>query len=680
TFLVFAFFVFCVTLIEFFTHIPLTPRLELIFTRLVVPFFLALGFLFLNFIFALLNKKRNFLYYGSLLLVFACIVSAYFSPDVQKDILASELDLERGLSATYIQLILFAILVPGLYAIFLCFTEMEKKRESLQGKQLLLICIGAIISILWMLATMVVLPSFLGLHDALLFSTLGLLMQLYFIYRAIYKYHLLSANIEQLEQSFNILFKNVKDAILLFDKRGNILQANASACTLFGDPKDRITISLLQERIKGYAVNREYQNEPFTITCERGSRHLLLSQTMIKSKGSNLGTILLIRDISTQMKTEQELQKAQNMEALGQLAGGIAHDFNNFLAGIMASFSLASMELQENEEIAEILSQGEKAALNASSLTKQLLAFSKGGAPINEFLQIKEVVKDASTFASRGSKARLQFDFPDQDLTVKADKGQLNQVFQNLILNAIQAMPGGGPVTIKIRRRHVQENSVLNLAPGSYVEIMIEDQGEGIPSDIIDKVFDPYFTTKDRGSGLGLSMAFSILINHGGSIFVSSEQGVGTVFTVYLPEEGMEKQLDVLHRKKHAERDKNRILIMEDDHVIRNILKKILVRFGYEVDAAINGEEALEIYNKRVDEKESYYAVLADLTIPGGMGGVKLAEELHKKDPELKIIICSGYAENEEIAYYEKFGFFAAIRKPYSIEKLKSALDSVSET
>ncbi|MBD3347054.1 MAG: response regulator [Chitinivibrionales bacterium] len=677
-FLLFAFFAFFIGIIHFLLYTPLTPTLETIVKCLITPFFIPLGFLFLNFVFALLGKKPNYLYWFSLALVFGSVILSFFIHP-HNDLINLGLEYKGELSFEYILLILFAVEIPGLYALFLCYFFMRKNRGTLFGKQLGLLFIGALLSSFWGIFFVIILPSLFNVPRALHYSSLSILIQIYFIYHAVSKYHLLSANIEQLEQSFSVLFEDIDDAILLLDPRGDVLQANSSACSLFGESKDKITVRLLQERIKGYEFNRQYRNEPFILWKDTTSGHLLLSQTEIATKGRKLGIIMLVRDISEQIKTEQELQKAQNLEALGQLTGGIAHDFNNFLGGITASFSLALMELHDNPEIEEILRQGEKAALDASSLTKQLLAFAKGGMPINESFQIGDIVREACVFAARGSKAKLVFDFPQQELTVKADKGQLTQVFQNLTLNSVQAMPEGGVVRVKIRSRHVQENSVLNLPAGPYVEIMIEDEGEGIPEEFIDKVFEPYFTTKKQACGLGLSMAHSILINHGGSIFVSSESGVGAVFTVYIPEEGMEKQLDQLHKTERATGNERRILVMEDDHVIRNILKKILERFGYKVDAAINGEEALGIYNKRKEGNEQYYVVLADLTIPGGMGGVKLAEELHKIDPDLKIIICSGYAENEEIAQYRKFGFFAAIRKPYSLEKLRAALDSVSE-
>ncbi len=487
---------------------------------------------------------------------------------------------------------------------------------------------------------------------------------------------MLSVNVTQLEESFRILFQNIDEAVIFFDQYGNIAQINSGVYNLFDIERSECTGNFLQNAIDGYQYDKEYTNHRFTYTKDSDRRYLLLSQSSIGDGNSALGKILLIRDITEQIESENELHRSQNLESLGQLAAGIAHDFNNYLAGITTSFSLARMEIPQSSELADIFAEGEKAALEASSLTRQLLTFSRGGAPVKETFAICDTLKEVGIFTTRGSNVKLQLDFPQNSPVINADKGQISQVFQNLILNAVQAMPQGGTITIGVKVH--RSGKVANLKPSHYVAITVKDHGHGIPQDIISKIFDPYFTTKQKGSGLGLTTVFSIVKKHDGHITVSSSLGKGTVFTVYLPTTQEVKKKKETPATRPIPHDKGRILIMDDEAVVRKLLDKLLQRFGFEVDIAANGEEALDRFEKRWTKKETYTAVITDLTVSGAMGGLQLTKELLKREPSLKIIISSGYSEDEAISKYKDFGFFAALRKPFSIDELTAVLNSLS--
>lgn len=674
-YIIFSLFVFAVSLLEFLTHFSVTPFLSSVLLRMIGPVVFPLGFLFLNFVFVLIGKKRNTLYLILFILMVVCVFISLFIEHTVMPYHPIDIYPFAKPGLFFIVLFIIGTELPGVYAVWLCYVEMIQNRGKLIATQLRLLLIGSLVASFWAIGTLIFLPMFFGIQKATLYTSLGLLFNTYFTYLAVSKYYFLSINIAQLENSFEILLQNIHESVILFDQQGDSIQMNKSAYELLCVKESKVTHQFLNENILGYDFKGEYDNERVILRRGNEKRHLLLSQTNIHDKNYFLGKIVLMRDITEQLEAEQELQQRQNLNSLGQLAGGIAHDFNNYLTGIAASFSLARMELHNNDTVKEILTQGEKAAINASSLTHQLLTFSKGGAPIKKALSISDIVREAATFSVRGSNIKLLFNLPKEKLVVEADKGQMRQVFQNLILNAVQAMPLGENIEVTIALKILEDGQNDKLKSGSYAEIKIKDQGHGISKDIIGRIFEPYFTTKQNGSGLGLAMVYSIIKKHGGQVQVSSEPGEGAVFTVYLPLTSVACYKETMEPSHERVEYQGRILVMEDDHVVRLMLEKILTSLGFTVDISMTGEGALTIYD-RVTKDEKYYAVITDLTVPGAMGGLQLKEELHKRDPLLKVIISSGYSEDEAIANYEDFGFFAAIRKPYTIDQLKSILGS----
>lgn len=384
------------------------------------------------------------------------------------------------------------------------------------------------------------------------------------------------------------------------------------------------------------------------------------------------------RDITDRKRMEEARLQATKLESVGVLAGGIAHDFNNILTSVFANIGLArmiSLKLPDSADktIAERLAAAEKACLRARDLTKQLLTFAKGGAPIKNVASIATFITDTAEFALRGSNVRCELDLPADLWPVEVDEGQMSQVIQNLIINADQAMPDGGMIRVQARNHILDPDQELPLKEGRYVVIVIQDQGHGIAPDHLPRIFDPYFTTKPKGSGLGLATTYSIMKRHEGHISVHSELGRGTTFTLYLP--GMtSRTLDQPDEKEPLATGSGKILIMDDEADIRDILGKMLGHLGYEVDSACNGQEALILYREAKEKGRPYTAVVVDLTIPGGMGGKETVQNLKTLDPQITALVSSGYSNDPVMADPESFGFKGVIAKPYNLSDLSRAL------
>ncbi len=385
-------------------------------------------------------------------------------------------------------------------------------------------------------------------------------------------------------------------------------------------------------------------------------------------------------DITEEKKIEEERQKIQKLESVAILAGGIAHDFNNFLNGIIGNISLAILEAKDNEGLSNILNDAKDAADMAKNLTRQLLTFSNGGTPIKEATSIEKIIKEVAEFSLRGSNVRCLYDIPKDIWKAEADKNQIGQVISNLIINADQAMPEGGTIRIKLENTTIKEDSALALNAGKYIKITIEDKGLGIAEKHLPKIFDPYFTTKQKGSGLGLATTYSIIEKHNGYITVDSKLGVGTTFCIYLPATTTRDK----PQKENSEEEqsnglKGRILLMDDEKIVRNALKRMLEKIGYETEFAIDGKEALEKYKKRLKIKKPFDAVILDLTIPGGMGGKETIKKMLELDPDVKAIVASGYSNDSVMANYKDYGFKGIITKPFDTNELSEAISKVTE-
>jgi signal transduction histidine kinase/ActR/RegA family two-component response regulator len=390
--------------------------------------------------------------------------------------------------------------------------------------------------------------------------------------------------------------------------------------------------------------------------------------------------LVSVMDITQQKRMEQELRKIQKLESLGILAGGIAHDFNNILTAISTNLSMARLYGDLSEDISQMLSDAESASFRAKTLTRQLLAFSKGGTPVKKTISVSALIRNTADFALSGSSVRCAFTLPEDLWLIRADEGQIGQVVQNLIINADQAMPRGGTISIRAANVMIGEKDTLPQKAGKYLRISVSDQGVGISRKDMPSIFDPFFTTKQRGSGLGLTTVFSVVKNHGGHVDVDSTVEVGTTFHVYLPALGKTEEGQDKGPQRPITGD-GRILLVDDEEIIRKAAGKALTRLGYEVEFAKDGAEGVEIYGKAMNTERSFDAVIMDLTIPGGMGGREALKELLRIDPQARVIASSGYSNDSIFSRYREYGFRGIIAKPYKIEELgKTLSEAVTET
>jgi CheY-like chemotaxis protein len=374
----------------------------------------------------------------------------------------------------------------------------------------------------------------------------------------------------------------------------------------------------------------------------------------------------------------EELLKVQKLESVGILAGGIAHDFNNLLTSIVGNISLAKLYTSADQESYKWLTGAEKASERAADLTRQLLTFSKGGKPVRTTASIVEPLKEAVEFTLSGSKVLPEFDIPRDIWNVEADIGQMSQVFHNLVINAMQAMPEGGRLTVRAMNIELGKGDVPALKEGRYVRITMRDTGMGIPPEHLARIFDPYFTTKQSGSGLGLSTVFSIIKNHDGHITVESALSKGTSFNIYLP--ASEKAYVLIRKEEHNIRTGgSKVLVMDDETMVQRIAGDMLKSLGYEAQFAVDGHEALAKYKTSLEEGVPFDVVIMDLTIPGGMGGKEAIQGLLDLDPKARAIVSSGYSDDPLIADYRNYGFKGALAKPYRLRELSSMMRRVLE-
>ncbi len=421
-------------------------------------------------------------------------------------------------------------------------------------------------------------------------------------------------------------------------------------------------------------------NHTALIAKDGSIRAIADSGAPIRDKKSTIvGVVIVFRDVTNEQKMEEELLKIRKLDSVGVLAGGIAHDFNNILSAILGSIELAGFRIAEKDEkAAALLLDAQKATKRASKLTQQLLTFSKGGEPIRESILLPELISESADFVLQGSKIACEYSFAEDLWGVDVDAGQIGQVIQNIIINADHAMPEGGRIRINcVNIAHPAADSFLSVHEGDFVRIAIQDTGIGIPQQIIDKIFDPYFSTKKHGSGLGLAICHSIVNKHGGYLTVDSKPGKGTTFTLYLPAHHAAERAAVETARVGPAAKAIRVMVMDDEEILRSVVEAQLLALGHEPVLVADGEQAINRYQELQDQGIPVDIVMMDLTIPGGMGGEEAARELLQIDPEAKIIVASGYSNDPIMANYLGYGFAASIVKPFDLKELSNTLASV---
>jgi PAS domain S-box-containing protein len=493
------------------------------------------------------------------------------------------------------------------------------------------------------------------------------------------------------ENRFVNLIEAIPDIVYFKDTEGRYLFINKTFEQVTGlnrhsiinsnDNDDEIFPLLFTENDE--IVLKQKKSVSYEEICHTKSGHEIALDTIkvpLFDKKNNLsGLVGISRDITEKKQLEKELQKSRNLESIGLLAGGIAHDFNNILTAIVGNISFARIlcdSADSNSELSNTLNDAEKACIKAKGLTQQLLTFAKGGAPLKKTESIYNIVKDTAEFVVRGSSVKIEYSQPKDLWFVDADSGQISQVINNLIINAMQSMPGGGRIKIGFHNINVSPDQNLSLDKGRYVKIVIEDEGEGISDSIISKIFDPYFTTKPNGSGLGLATTYSIIKRHNGQIMAESTIGKGSIFTIHLPATSgnynKKRKIAAAARKSPA-----KILVMDDEKMILNTTGKLLRFKGYQIESAENGKDAAEKYKAAFFSGDPFNIAILDLTIPGGMGGVETVEKLMQIDPYVKAIASSGYTNDPVMSDYTKFGFSGIACKPYIIDELCEIIESI---
>jgi len=493
------------------------------------------------------------------------------------------------------------------------------------------------------------------------------------------------------EDQFRGVFEGSALGITISDTEGHILKCNPAYQKMLGYPEEelkKLTFSALthsedvEKHMGLYSELLDGKRDFFTAEKRYISKDGQvvwgqLTVSLVRDQdGKPFFVIGLIENIGERKLLEIERIKAGKLESIGLLAGGIAHDFNNLLTAIIGNIALAKNYIAPENKASIRLQQAEKALFRSKDLTHQLLTFSKGGEPVKTTVSIADVIRESAGFVLRGANVKCSFAIANDLWRAQVDSGQFGQVIQNLVLNADHAMPEGGAITVSAENFAYTAGNGLPINKGNYIKISIQDQGPGIPLDDLSKIFDPYFTTKKDGSGLGLSIVHSIIQNHDGHIEVVSPPDNGTVFHIYLPasiKKGEKRET----KPSQIFKGSGKILVMDDEEMIRDFAKELLEYLGYDVELSSDGEEAVKLFQAAWENSKPFNAVFMDITVPGGMGGKEAIQEMLAIDPDVKAIVSSGYARDPIMSNYKKYGFVGVVPKPYNLEEMSKELHRV---
>ena len=496
--------------------------------------------------------------------------------------------------------------------------------------------------------------------------------------------------IKKEKEQLSAILLSIGDAVIAYNSSGRIEMINTVAETLTGWSKEEAfsmdihDVVQIKNKISKDIIFLTDKNSikdtigiPFVLTTKMGEERVIeVSSSPIVLQGlSTTSVVLAIRDITEKNKLEKEILKISKLDSLSILSGGIAHDFNNLLTAIIGNISIANSIIKNDIGITPILDNINKAALRAENLTRQLLTFSKGGNPILKTSSIVDLVQESAKLILAGSNIKQKIIVLDEIWPVKVDTNQMNQVFNNVIINAIQAMPNGGILNIEISNiENISQE--IPLSDGNYVCISFKDEGIGIPEKDLNKIFDPFYTTKKNGSGIGLASSFSIVKKHKGYINVKNNKEKGTTFNIFL-----KSSIEIIEKKKFIgpikKTKKGRILIMDDEKFIRDVASKIFTMLGYKTTSVCDGKKAFSEYKKAKEEDNGFKYVIMDLTIPGGIGGKEATKQFLSYDPKAFIIVSSGYSDDLVNSNYKKHGFKEILNKPYSLQDASDLMNKI---
>ncbi|WP_128694697.1 hybrid sensor histidine kinase/response regulator [Methanoculleus taiwanensis] len=488
----------------------------------------------------------------------------------------------------------------------------------------------------------------------------------------------------------SVILRSINDGIIVIDPDGRITLMNPGAETLTGCRLDR-AIGRSIERVltvtgahgpmtfADYSdlADRETVTEGLVLIASEGSRRIiaLTVSTVCKGESEPLGLLLALQDITERRRHEEEVLTSQKLESIGTLAGGIAHEFNNILTSVLGNFTLARMDAAPGTA-SDRLGEAEKGLFRAQRLTQRLLTFSQGGLPVKQTLPIADIIRNTAQCTLRKSDIRYSYHIMEGLWDVEIDEGQISQALADLLVNACEAMTDGGTITISADNRVVEDGDLPLVKPGRYVCIAIEDSGDGIPAEYLPKVFDPFFSTKEQGTGLGLTSTHSIVRKHDGYIDIDSKVGRGTRVSLYLPAGvRVPEGADQIHA--NPESGSGRVLLMDDEEALLEVTAIMLGRLGYEAVPVKSGTDAIEQYRKAMQEGCPFYAVILDLTIPGGLGGKETVQQLLSLDNGVRAIVSSGYSHDPVMSEYQSYGFRGVLPKPYTMAMLQRVLQQL---
>ena len=496
---------------------------------------------------------------------------------------------------------------------------------------------------------------------------------------------------QKVETFLDRIVNNIPDPLFVKDRQHKWIILNHSFCEFMGYSREELLgksdydffpeeeASVFWEkddevfRSGGENVNEEL------ITDSSGMQHVIITKKTVFDDGAgNLILCGIIRDVTELAQFQEEQLKASKLESVGLLAGGIAHDFNNILMGVLGFISMSMRLIGSTHPSHRLLSKAESATLKAKDLTHQLLTFSKGGDPVTVVASLDSLVRESAELAIRGSHILCEFDIAPDLWNVEVDKGQIIQVMNNLVLNAVQAAPVSQHIQIRLRNIQGRPEYAVSLENGQYVEVTVTDDGKGIPRECLSRVFDPYFTTKSTGSGLGLTTSYSIVKKHGGYMTLQSEVGKGTRVYLLLPASNKPLSPEIA-QDTAVVKGSGHVILMDDQELVRDAAGMMLRELGYTVDVVPDGETLMQEFKRALSAGKPYDVVIVDLTIPGGMGGeeaIRLIKTIH---PEVRAIVSSGYSNDPILSNYKLYGFSGCISKPYNIGQLSRVLGVVME-